>query len=85
MTGCATTSPGRGDHRCFASELVVIDKSPIGVVSDAMPLLRKVDGVLVVSQLGKNTRDAAAFLRKRLVGVNAPLPGVIANGVKVKG
>jgi receptor protein-tyrosine kinase len=63
-------------------ELVVIDTPPLGVVSDAMALLRRVDGVVIVSQLGKNTRDAAAFLRKRLVGVNAPLLGVVANGVK---
>jgi Mrp family chromosome partitioning ATPase len=55
------------------------------VVSDAMPLLRKVDGVVLVSQLGKNTRDAAAFLRDRLRGVNAPLLGVVANGVRAKG
>ncbi len=65
-------------------ELVIIDTPPVGVVSDAMSLLRKVDGVVLVSQLGKNTRDAAAFLRKRLVGVNAPLLGLVANGVKGK-
>lgn len=63
-------------------ELVLIDTPPLGVVSDAMALLRRVDGVVIVSQLGKNTRDAAVFLRKRLVGVNAPLLGVVANGVK---
>jgi receptor protein-tyrosine kinase len=63
-------------------ELVVIDTPPLGVVSDAMALLRQVDGVVIVSQLGKNTRDAAEFLRKRLVGVNAPLLGVVANGIK---
>jgi receptor protein-tyrosine kinase len=65
-------------------DLVVIDTPPLSVVSDVVSLLRKVDGVVVVSQLGKNTRDAAAFLRERLVGVNAPLLGVIANGVKSK-
>lgn len=66
-------------------ELVLIDTPPIAVVSDAMPLLGKVDGVVLVSQLGKNTRDAAAFLRDRLLGVNAPLLGVVANGVRAKG
>lgn len=65
-------------------ELVIIDTPPVGVVSDAMPLLRRVDGVVLVSQLGKNTRDAAAFLRKRLVGVNAPLLGLVANGLSGK-
>jgi capsular exopolysaccharide synthesis family protein len=66
-------------------ELVLIDTPPVAVVSDAMPLLRKVDGVVLVSQLGKNTRDAAAVLRERLLGVNAPLLGVVANGVRTKG
>jgi polysaccharide biosynthesis transport protein len=66
-------------------ELVVIDTPPVAVVSDAMPLLSKVDGVVLVSRLGKNSRDAAAFLRERLVGVKAPLLGVIANGVRAKG
>ena len=66
-------------------ELVVVDTAPVGVVSDAMPLFRQADGVVLVSQLDKNTRDAAAFLRQRLVGVNAPLLGVVANGVRIKG
>jgi capsular exopolysaccharide synthesis family protein len=65
-------------------ELVVIDTPPLSVVADAVPLLAKVDGVVVVSQLGKNTHDAAAFLRERLAGVNAPLLGVVANAVKAK-
>jgi capsular exopolysaccharide synthesis family protein len=66
-------------------DLVVIDTPPLSVVSDAIPLLPKVDGVLVVSALGKTTRDAAAFLRDRMGGVNARLLGVVANGVKGKG
>ncbi len=65
-------------------ELVVIDTPPLSVVSDAVPLLPKVDGVVLVSQIGKNTRDAAAFLRDRLLAVHAPLLGVIANGVRAK-
>jgi capsular exopolysaccharide synthesis family protein len=65
-------------------ELVVIDTPPLAVVSDAVPLLRQVDGVIVVSRLGRNTRDAAAFFRGRLLNVNAPLLGVVANGVKAK-
>ncbi len=66
-------------------ELVVVDTPPLAVVSDAMALLRNVDGVVLVSQLGKNTRDGATFLRERLVGVHAPLLGVVANGVRPKG
>ncbi len=66
-------------------ELVVVDTPPLGVVSDAMALLRNVDGVVIVSRLGKNTHDAASFLRERLVGVHAPLLGVVANGVRARG
>ena len=65
-------------------ELVVIDTPPLSVVSDAIPLLRIVDGVVLVSQIGKNTRDAAAFLRDRLMAMNAPLLGVVANGVRAR-
>jgi receptor protein-tyrosine kinase len=66
-------------------ELVVIDTAPLAVVSDAMPLLQCVDGVVIVSHIGKNTRDAAAILRERLEGVNAPVLGVVANGVRTAG
>ena len=66
-------------------ELVIIDTPPISVVSDAISLLPKADGVVLVSQLGKSTRDAAAFLRDRLSGVNAPVLGVVANCVPTKG
>ncbi len=66
-------------------ELVVIDTPPLALVSDAMPLLPKVDGVVLVSQLGKHTRDNAAFLRERLFGVSAPLLGVVANNLRLKG
>ena len=65
-------------------DLVVIDTAPLSVVSDAIPLLRRVDGVVLVSQLGKNTRDAAALLRDRLASLNAPLLGVVANGADAK-
>ena len=63
-------------------QLVIVDTPPLAVVSDTISLLGRVDGVLVVSRLGKNSRDAATYLRQRLKGINAPLLGVIANGVK---
>jgi receptor protein-tyrosine kinase len=75
------------DVLAWASEhygMVIIDTAPVAVVSDAMPLLPKVDGVLLVSQVGRNSTDAAAFFRDRLTGVNAPLLGVVANAVREK-
>jgi capsular exopolysaccharide synthesis family protein len=64
-------------------DLVVIDTSPLVVVSDAFPLLRKVDGVIVVAREGRSRRDVAERLRETLMGARAPLLGVIANGFNV--
>lgn len=66
-------------------DLIVIDTPPLTAVSDAFPLLRKVDGVLVVGRVGRNRRDVAERLHETLNGVGAPLLGVIANGVKASG
>ncbi|HLH14059.1 MAG TPA: polysaccharide biosynthesis tyrosine autokinase, partial [Solirubrobacteraceae bacterium] len=63
-------------------DLVVIDTPPLTAVSDAFPLLRKVDGVIIVGRVGRNRRDVAERLRDTLTGAGAPLLGVIANGFK---
>jgi capsular exopolysaccharide synthesis family protein len=66
-----------------AYDLVVIDTPPLTVVSDAFPLLRKVDGVIIVGRVGRNRRDVAEHLHQTLASAGAPLLGVIANGFKV--
>jgi polysaccharide biosynthesis transport protein len=66
-------------------DLIVIDSPPLTAVSDAFPLLRKVDGVIIVGRVGRNRRDIAERLLDTLKGVGAPLLGVIANGVKSRG
>ena len=66
-------------------DLVVIDTSPLAAVSDAFPLLRKVDGIIIVGRIGRNRRDVAERLHETLNGVGAPLLGVIANGYKSSG
>jgi capsular exopolysaccharide synthesis family protein len=63
-------------------DLTVIDTPPLTAVSDAFPLLRKVDGVVIVGRVGRNRRDVAERLHKTLEGAGAPLLGVIANGFK---
>jgi capsular exopolysaccharide synthesis family protein len=63
-------------------DLVVIDTPPLTAVSDAFPLLRKVDGVIIVGRVGRNRRDVAERLHETLTGAGAPLLGVVANGVK---
>jgi Mrp family chromosome partitioning ATPase len=66
-------------------ELIVIDTPPLTAVSDAFPLLRKVDGVVIVGRVGRNRRDVAERLHETLTGAGAPLLGVIANGFKSGG
>jgi protein-tyrosine kinase len=68
-----------------AYDLVVIDTPPLTVVSDAFPLLRKVDGVVIVGWVGHSRRDAAEQLHELLMSSGAPLLGIVANGSKSSG
>jgi capsular exopolysaccharide synthesis family protein len=61
-------------------DIVIIDTPPIGVVSDAISLVHQVDGVLVISRLGRSRRDHALRLMKQLRGLNAQVLGVVING-----
>jgi len=65
-------------------DLVIVDTSPIGVVSDAFPLVSQVDGVVIVARVGASKRDEARQLRLQLDRLDAPLLGVVANDVKGK-
>lgn len=68
-----------------AYDLVVIDTPPLTAVSDAFPLLTKVDGVVIVGRIGHSRRDAAEQLHQVLASSGAPLLGVIANEAKSGG
>lgn len=61
-------------------EYVVVDTAPVPVVSDPIPLLSQVDGVLVVTRLGKTRRDELSHLRRQLSKFKAPVLGVVING-----
>jgi receptor protein-tyrosine kinase len=60
-------------------DLVLVDSAPLPVVPDAIPLLRHVHGVVVVSRLGKTTHDEAMRLHDQLTSLEAPVLGVVAN------
>jgi receptor protein-tyrosine kinase len=66
-------------------ELIVIDTAPTSVVADTMPMLGRVDGVVVVAAVGRTTRDAAVHLRDQLRQLNAPVLGVVANRLSPDG
>jgi hypothetical protein len=60
-------------------DFVVVDTPPTTVVSDAVPLLKQVSGVIVVVRMGKSKRDAAESLREQLTNVDAPTLGIVVN------
>jgi len=60
-------------------DVVIIDTPPIGVVSDPIPLVHQVDGVLVIARLGRSRRDRAVALMKQLHGLNAHILGLVVN------
>jgi protein-tyrosine kinase len=62
-------------------DMVLIDSAPLLAVSDAIPLLNQVDGVLFVTRFNHTTRDDAE--RARLLAGRVPhirILGVVANG-----
>lgn len=66
-------------------DLVVVDTPPTSVVSDAIPLVKEVSGVIVVTRLGRTTRESAAHLRGQLENLDANTLGVVVNSVSKSG
>jgi capsular exopolysaccharide synthesis family protein len=63
-------------------DIVIIDTPPIGVVSDAIPLVHQVDGLLVINRMGVSRRDHALRLMKRFASLNAHILGVVVNSFR---
>jgi receptor protein-tyrosine kinase len=63
---------------------VIIDTPPVSVVADAIPLMNRVSGVVVVVRLGKSRRDSAEHLREQLANIEAPVLGVVVNGAPAR-
>ncbi|ROY41170.1 polysaccharide biosynthesis tyrosine autokinase [Enterococcus casseliflavus] len=61
-------------------DVIIIDTPPVNVVSDALILAKKVDGVLLVVHADKTTKQSAKNAVKKLRLVNANIFGVVANG-----
>jgi succinoglycan biosynthesis transport protein ExoP len=73
------------EHTKSSYDLVIIDTPPLTAVSDAISLLNKVDGVVIVGWIGRSPRDTAVRLHQVLDSSGAPVLGVIANGAKSGG
>lgn len=65
-------------------DLVIIDTPPTGAVSDSFPLLQRVDGIIAVVRMGESTRESAERLREQLARLEAPVLGLVANGMKLR-
>ncbi len=64
------------------ADLVVIDTSPLLIVSDAIPLLEQTSGTVVVGRLNQSTRDGLRRLRQILVTARSTVLGVVATNAK---
>ncbi len=62
-------------------DLVVVDSPPVSIVPDAIPIIRLVDGVLLVSRIGKTTRSDAEHVQMQLENLGAPILGVVVNRI----
>jgi capsular exopolysaccharide synthesis family protein len=62
-------------------DLVIFDTPPTALVSDAIPLMTRVSGVIVVVRLRNTRRDNAKRLHDQLVSLGAPALGIVVNGV----
>ena len=65
-------------------ETLIIDSPPLGIVSDAIPLLSEVSGVLVVGGLGKTTRTGARNFTQQLAMHGSQPLGLVANFTAVE-
>jgi succinoglycan biosynthesis transport protein ExoP len=70
------------DEAQLRYQLVVVDTPPTSAVSDAIPLMNAVSGVIVVGRLGRTTRDSAAQLAHQLQNLEARILGVVVNGAR---
>jgi len=66
-------------HAERSYDFIVIDTPPLLAVSDAIPLISTVSGVLVVSGLGVSTRSSAGDLIEQLHRLNASILGLVVN------
>jgi len=65
------------------ADVIIIDGPPF-IISDALILSARVDGVLVVVSMGKSRRDVLQKTKSQLIRANANLLGYIMNGISPK-
>jgi len=66
------------------ADIVLFDTPPVIAVTDAAVLATKLDGVLLVFQAGKTSRERARQARQLLEKVKANIVGVVLNNAEVE-
>lgn len=64
-------------------DMIVIDSPPISQVSDAIPLVGLVDGVIVVVRLGRSTRDSVTNLKQQITQLDGRILGIAVNSTDI--
>jgi Mrp family chromosome partitioning ATPase len=70
---------------CETHDLVIIDTPPALVVSDPIPLLEQVSGIVVIGRIGYTSKDSLARLTHVIANASGSLLGVIATGSRSSG
>jgi capsular exopolysaccharide synthesis family protein len=63
-------------------ELVILDSPPAAIVSDTIPLMSMVRGVVVVGRVNNTMRDHAQRLRHQCDQLDVPTLGIVVNAVE---
>lgn len=63
------------------ADLVIIDTPAALAVSDAVPLMQAVSGIVVIARMNRSTRDTVRRLQKTILAAHGHLLGTIATGV----
>jgi capsular exopolysaccharide synthesis family protein len=66
----------------LSHDLVIVDAPPLGPVPDAIPLARRVDGVLAVIRTRAHTAEALAALRGQLDHLGVRVVGAVLTGAR---
>ena len=63
------------------SDIVIIDTPAALAVSDPLPLMRSVSGVVLVARMNNSSRETIRRLQKMIIAAHGQLLGVVATGV----
>jgi Mrp family chromosome partitioning ATPase len=67
------------------SELVIIDSTPLLTISDSLPLVELVSGVVAVARLNETSKEAVRRFEQVITNAGGSLLGSVATGASATG